>query len=298
MATRELTGRRNVWPAGRGAWPAGRGPGRLGKALRLGAMHAAAIIASAVFALPVPLVVLASLQDSVYADFSLAVGDWTLTNYRRLLSNEVFVRWILNSVWVAAAVTGLTVAVDMLAAYAFGKMRFAGRDISFKLMLATMMLPFSATLVPVYLLASELGMVDRYTGLIVPAAAGPFGVYLLRQFVAGIPDSLMEAARIDGANHWWIFRRVVVPLCKQPMAVLAIFTFVANWNSFLWPLLMAQSEHMMTLPVGIATTNTQFSQNISMITAGAVVSILPMALLFAAFQRYFVRGVLAGALKS
>jgi multiple sugar transport system permease protein len=291
MAVRDLTG--GV------ARPAARtGAGRLGRRARIASVHAAAIVASVVSAGPVLLVVLASLHDSVYADYSVTVTDWTLTNYRRLFSNELFVRWILNSVWVAAAVTALTVAVDILAAYAFAKIRFVGRDISFKAMLATMMLPFSATLVPVYLLASDLGMVDHYSGLIVPAAAGPFGVYLLRQFVAGIPDSLMEAARIDGANHWWIFRQVVLPLCKQPMAVLAIFTFVANWNSFLWPLLMAQSEHMMTLPVGIATTNTQFTQNISLITAGAVISILPMALLFAAFQRYFVGGVLAGALKS
>jgi ABC-type glycerol-3-phosphate transport system permease component len=268
------------------------------KLLRLLSVHAAAIVVSALCAGPVLLVLVASLHESVYADFSFAVKDWTLTNYGRLFSNAVFVRWILNSLWVAAAVTGLTVAVDMLAAYAFGKLRFAGRNISFNLMLATMMLPFSATLVPLYLLASRLGMVDHYSGMIIPAAAGPFGVYLLRQFVTGIPDSLIEAARMDGANHWWIFRQVVLPLCKQPMAVLAIFTFVANWNSFLWPLLMAQSEYMMTLPVGIATTNTQFTQNISLITAGAAISILPMALLFAVFQRYFVGGVLAGAVKS
>lgn len=292
MATHELT--RTVGRA-RVARPRA---GRMRKLLRLVSVHAAAIVASVICAGPVILVLVASLHDSVYADFSFAVKQWTLTNYARLFSNAVFVRWILNSLWVAAAVTGLTVAVDMLAAYAFGKLRFAGRNISFNLMLATMMLPFSATLVPLYLLASRLGMVDHYSGMIIPAAAGPFGVYLLRQFVTGIPDSLIEAARMDGANHWWIFRQVVLPLCKQPMAVLAIFTFVANWNSFLWPLLMAQSEYMMTLPVGIATTNTQFTQNISLITAGAAISILPMALLFALFQRYFVGGVLAGAVKS
>ncbi|MEV0714975.1 carbohydrate ABC transporter permease [Asanoa sp. NPDC050611] len=286
MATRELTGRRPSHA------------GRLRKLPRVLSVHAVAIVFSVLCAAPVLLVVIASLHDSVYADFSVRVSEWTLTNYERLFANEVFVRWMLNSLWVAAAVTALTVAVDILAAYAFGKLRFAGRDVAFRTMLATMMLPFSATLVPVYLLASELGMVDHYSGLIIPAAAGPFGVYLLRQFVLGIPNSLMEAARVDGANHWWIFRRVVLPLCKQPMAVLAIFTFVANWNSFLWPLLMAQSEHMMTLPVGIATTNTQFTQNISLITAGAVISILPMAVLFAVFQRYFTSGVLAGAVKS
>ncbi|MBB5789543.1 carbohydrate ABC transporter permease [Jiangella mangrovi] len=260
------------------------------------AVHLAAIVVSFVCAGPVVLLIVASLHDSVFADFSFA--NLTVANYERLLSNAVFLRWIVNSVLVASAVTALTVAVDMLAAYAFAKMRFAGRDLTFRLLLATMMLPFSATLVPVYLLASELGMIDRYSGLIVPALAGPFGVYLLRQFVRGIPDSLLEAARIDGAGHGGMFLRIVLPLCRQPMAVLAIFTFVANWNTFLWPLLIAQSEHMMTLPVGIATTNTQFAQNISMLTAGAVISIVPMAVLFVAFQRHFIGGVLAGAVKS
>ncbi|WP_116952986.1 carbohydrate ABC transporter permease [Jiangella endophytica] len=260
------------------------------------AVHLAAIVMSVVCAGPVLLLVVASLHDSVFADFSFT--NLTVANYERLLANEVFLRWIVNSVLVALAVTALTVAVDVLAAYAFAKMRFAGRDITFRVMLATMMLPFSATLVPVYLLASELGMIDRYSGLIIPAAAGPFGVYLLRQFVRGVPDSLLEAARIDGAGHGSIFVRIILPLCRQPMAVLAIFTFVANWNTFLWPLLMAQSEHMMTLPVGIATTNTQFAQNISLLTAGAVISIVPMALLFVLFQRQFIGGVLAGAVKA
>lgn len=271
---------------------------RMRKHAATASVHLAALVVSFVCAAPVVLVAIASLHHSVYADFSMRVSEWTLANYRDLFSNATFVRWILNSLFVAAAVTLLTVAVDMLAAFAFGKLRFFGREVAFRVMLATMMLPFSATLVPVYLIASHFGMIDHYSGLIVPAAAGPFGVYLLRQFVLSIPDSLMEAARIDGANHWWVFVRVVVPLCRQPMAVLAIFTFVANWNSFLWPLLIAQSEDRMTLPVGIATTNTQFTQNVSLITAGAVISILPMALLFVAAQRYFVRGVLAGAVKA
>jgi multiple sugar transport system permease protein len=271
---------------------------RMRKHAATASIHLAAIFVSFICAAPVLLIAVASLHDSVYADFSMRVSEWTVTNYNQLFSNDVFVRWIWNSLFVAAAVTVLTVAVDMLAAFAFGKLRFTGRDITFRVMLATMMLPFSATLVPVYLLASHFGMIDHYSGLIVPAAAGPFGVYLLRQFVLTIPDSLMEAARIDGANHWWVFIRVVVPLSKQPMAVLSIFTFVANWNSFLWPLLIAQSESRMTLPVGIATTNTQFTQNVSLITAGAMISILPMALLFVASQRYFVRGILAGAVKA
>jgi ABC-type glycerol-3-phosphate transport system permease component len=261
-------------------------------------VHAAGIVATLVFAGPVLLIVIASLHKSTFADYSLAVQKWTLANYRDLIANEAFVSWVTNSVLVAAVVTALTVAVDALAAFAFAKLRFLGRDVAFGFLLATLMIPFSATLVPVYLIASKLQMVDHYSGLIVPAAAGPFGVYLLRQFIQGIPNSLVEAARIDGASYLRVFFRIILPLCRQPIAVLAIFAFVANWNSFLWPLLIAQSEAMMTLPVGVATTNTQFSQNVGGTTAAAMLSLLPMMLLFVGFQRYFVRGVLAGAVKA
>lgn len=262
------------------------------------AMHATATLTSLVFAAPVLIVLVASLKSSTFLDFSWAPQSWSLRNYREVLSDPLFPRYIANSFVVGAAVTALTVLIDLLAAYAFAKLSFPGRDKAFGLLLATMMLPFSATLVPVYLIVGKLGWVDTYTGMVVPALAGPFGVFLLRQFIRGIPNSLLESARIDGASELRIFAAIVLPLCRQPMAVLAIFTFVGSWNSFLWPLLIAQSPEMRTLTVGIATTDTQFTQNIGGTTAVAVLSLLPMALLFLAFQRYFIRGVLAGALKA
>jgi ABC-type glycerol-3-phosphate transport system permease component len=164
-------------------------------------------------------------------------------------------------------------------------------------MISTMMLPFSITLVPTYLLAVRYGMVNTYAGLIIPAAAGPFGVYLLRQFILTLPDSLIEAATIDGASTFRVFLSIITPLCFQPLAVLAIFTFVNSWNSFLWPLLVTQSDNMYTLTVGIATTNLQFSQNIGATAAGATISLIPMAILFFVFQRFFLQGVTAGASK-
>jgi multiple sugar transport system permease protein len=259
-------------------------------------VHLAGVVASLVFAGPVLLIVITSLHTR-FGDVGLAVQHWTLVNYQNLLNNHAFLRWIFNSLLVATLATLAMVAVDVLAAFAFGKISFPGRRIAFGVMLATLMLPFSVTLVPVYLIAMHLGMIDHYSGLVVPTLAGPFGVYLLRQFIRGIPNSLIESARIDGASYPRVFVSIILPLCRQPMAVLAIFTFVANWNSFLWPLLVAQSETIMTLPVGIATTNTQFTQNISGITAATVVSLLPMAIIFIACQRYFVRGVIAGAVK-
>lgn len=260
--------------------------------------HLAAIVASVLCAGPILLVVFASFRATVFSEFSLAPETWTVSNYEELFTNPLMLRWIMNSFIVGATVTVLTVVVDLLAAFAFAKLAFPGRAASFGLLLATLMLPFSVTLVPTYLIADSLHMVDSYWGLIVPAIAGPFGVYLLRQFILKIPDALVEAARIDGASYPRIFLHVILPLCLQPMAVLAIFTFVASWNSFVWPLLMAQSEEMKTLTVGIATTSTQFSQNVNGMTAVAVFSLLPMAALFLAFQRYFIRGVLAGAFKA
>lgn len=262
------------------------------------AMHTSAVVTSLVFAAPVIIVLVASLKSSTFLDFGWTPQDWTLRNYREVLSDPLFPRYVANSFIVGGAVTVLTVLVDLLAAYAFAKLSFPGRDKTFALLLATMMLPFSATLVPVYLIAAKLGMVDTYTGMVAPSLAAPFGVFLLRQFIRGIPNSLLESARIDGASELRIFGSIVLPLCRQPMAVLAIFTFVGSWNSFLWPLLIAQSPEMRTLTVGIATTNTQFTQNIGGTTAVAVLSLLPMAVLFLAFQRYFIRGVLAGALKA
>ncbi|GAA1560637.1 carbohydrate ABC transporter permease [Kribbella sancticallisti] len=262
------------------------------------AMHLTATLTSLLFAAPVLIVVVVSLKSTTFLEFSLSPATWTLQNYREVFNDPLVPRYVANSLFVGGAVTALTVLVDLLAAYAFAKLRFPGRDLSFGLLLATLMLPFSATLVPVYLIAARLGMVDTYAGLIIPSLAGPFGVFLLRQFIRGIPDSLLESARIDGASELRIFGSVVLPLCLQPMAVLAIFTFVGSWNSFLWPLLMAQSAEMRTLTVGIATTNTQFTQNIGGTTAVAMLSLLPMAILFVGFQRYFVRGVLAGALKA
>jgi ABC-type glycerol-3-phosphate transport system permease component len=259
--------------------------------------HAAALVVVVLCAGPILLVALASFRTSLFSDLSLRAENWTFANYTALLGDPAVLRWIMNSLLVGAVVTALTVVVDVLAAFAFAKMRFPGRAGAFGLLLATLMLPFSVTLLPTYLIASRLGMVDTYSGLIVPAIAGPLGVYLLRQFILKIPDSLMDAARIDGASQLRVFRSVVLPLCLQPMAVLAIFVFVANWNSFLWPLLMAQSDELKTITVGMATSNTQFSQNVNGTTAMAMLSLVPMAALFLAFQRYFIRGVLAGAFK-
>jgi ABC-type glycerol-3-phosphate transport system permease component len=260
--------------------------------------HALAITVSAVCAAPVLVVLVASLKQlSTFGNLSPFAGGWTLQNYTGLLSGAQLPRWVLNSVLVGVAVTVLTVLIDLMAGFAFAKLRFRGRDQLFLLLISTMMLPFSITLVPTYLLVARYGLVDTYPGLVLPALSGPLGVYLMRQFIKGIPDALLEAAMIDGASMPRIFVQIIAPLCRQPMAVLTVFTFVGTWNSFLWPLLIAQSDSMKTLTVGIATANLQFERNLGTITAQAIISLIPMLILFVAFQRFFVKGITAGAFK-
>jgi multiple sugar transport system permease protein len=273
-------------------------PASLRRMVRASAPHLFGILIVLLCVSPVLLVFNASFRNVTTAEgFAFSLSGWTLDNYTQLIRNTNMPRWIFNSLFVAGATTALTVAVDLLAAFAFAKMRFPGRDAMFLVLISTMMLPFSITLVPTYLLAARLGLIDTYWGLILPALSGPIGVYLLRQFMLSIPDALLEAARIDGASTLRIFLQIVAPLCVQPMAVLSILTFVGSWNSFLWPLLVTQSDNMRVVTVGIATTHLQFTQNMGSITAGVVISLMPMVILFFAFQRYFLQGLTAGALK-
>lgn len=260
-------------------------------------IHLAAVLVSLVCAGPVLLVVWASVRSRPFEDLSLSVDAWSFDALISLLTQATTLRWISNSLVVALAVTVLTVVIDLLAAYAYAKLRFPGRASTFIVLLSTLMLPFSVTIIPVYMIVVRAGLSDTFAGIILPSLAAPFGVFLLRQFIVAIPDSLLEAARIDGAGTQRTFWQIVLPLCVQPMGVLAIFTFVASWNSFLWPLLITQSTEMRTLPVGIASTNTQFTQNLEGMTAAAVVSLIPMVILFLAFQKYFIKGALAGAIR-
>lgn len=259
-------------------------------------VHFFGVLVSALCALPVLIVLVISLEQGTFASLSSPRG-WTLANYRLLLTGAQLPRWVFNSLLVAAAVTFLTLIIDLMAGFAFAKLKFRGRSLLFVLMISTLMLPFSITLVPTYLLVARYGLVNTYPGLILPMLSGPIGVFLMRQFIRGIPDALLEAATIDGASMGRIFLQIVVPLCVQPMAVLSVFTFVGAWNAFLWPLLVTQTDQMKTLTVGIATTNLQFHQNVGNICAQAILSLVPMLILYIAFQRYFVKGITAGAFK-
>ncbi|WP_019135184.1 carbohydrate ABC transporter permease [Cellulomonas massiliensis] len=223
----------------------------------------------------------------------------TWDNFRELFTRLDFAQFFTNSLAVALAVTlGNLVFCSMLG-YAFAKIDFVGRTWLFRIVLATLMIPGMVTLVPLFVLVSQLGMVNTYWGLILPFLAGPFGVFLMRQFMLGIPDELIDAARVDGAGELRIFWQVVMPLCKPALATLAILTFLASWNNFLWPLVVASTEDMYTLPVALALYSVGQNQTqYGLLLAGAVVVLLPILIVFLLLQRHFVQGLATTGLKS
>jgi multiple sugar transport system permease protein len=216
----------------------------------------------------------------------------TLDNFRELFDRLDFVQFFTNSVVVAIAVTlGNLVFCSMLG-YALAKFEFAGRKALFWLVLGTLMIPGMVTLVPLFVLVANMGMINTYLGLILPFLAAPFGVFLMRQFFLAMPDELIDAARVDGAGEFRIFYKIVMPLAKPALAVLAILTFLGSWNSFLWPLVVATTEDKYTLPVALALYSTGQNQtDYGLLLAGAVVVVVPILVLFLILQRYIVQGV-------
>jgi multiple sugar transport system permease protein len=222
----------------------------------------------------------------------------SLANYRTLFERLDMPTFIGNSVVVAVAVTVGNVLFCAMVGYALAKLDFPGRRLLFGVVLGMLMVPAVVTFVPLFVLVSNLGMVNSYPGLILPYLILPLGVFLMRQFISGLPDELLDAARVDGAGELRIFARIVFPLCGPALATLSILTFLNSWNNFLWPLVVAQSEEMYTLPVAIALyTIDQNSTDFGLLLAGAVVVVLPIVLIFLALQRYFVQGIATTGIK-
>lgn len=212
-------------------------------------------------------------------------------NYRRLFEVLPFARFFLNSLLVASAVTALHLVSSSLAAYAFARLRFPGRDALFMGYLATLMIPAQVVIIPNFILLRYLGWIDTYQALILPAAFNAFGTFLLRQYFLTIPFELEDAAVVDGASHFQIFRNVILPLAGPALSALAIFTFLFNWNSFLYPLVVTNSTEMSTLTVGLNTLQGQYNTAWTLLMAGSVVALLPVLTVFVFAQRYFIKGI-------
>lgn len=221
----------------------------------------------------------------------------TLENFREILRRPNFRWWVLNSGVMALVITGMTLALASTSGYAFAKLRFWGQKPYFWLHIMAMMLPFEAILVPLFIVVVRLGMVDSYWGLIVPLLASPFSVFLMKQFIQTLPSELLDSARVDGASEPQTFWHVVLPLVKPGLAFLGIVTFVAQWNAFIWPLIVTRSSRMRTLQVGLVLLREEAPLFFGLHMAGAVLAALPVIAVFFAFQRYFLRGVTVGALK-
>lgn len=205
--------------------------------------------------------------------------------------------WLLNSLLAATVVTIANVVLCSMAGYAFAKMRFPGSKVIFWACLCTMMVPAQVKVIPLFLMVRDLHLANTYPGLVLPLLVTAFGVFLMKQFMQSIPTSLIEAARIDGAGEFAIFWKIVFPVAKPAVAVLAILTFTMSWNDFLWPMLVTIDNDMWTLPVGLASVKDSMYQDYGLTMAGAAVAAVPMIVLFLALQRYFLKGLTIGAVK-
>lgn len=222
-------------------------------------------------------------------DFSL--DQLTLQNYVETFQVVPFARYYLNSAIVAISVTVLQILISSLAAFAFARLRFRGRDALFILYLATLMIPFQVTLIPNFLIINRLGWYDSYLALTIPLLFSAFSTFLLRQYYRGIPLEMDEAARMDGASSFRIWWQVILPLSGPVLAALAVFVFQATWNDFLWPLVVTGSEEMRTIPIGLAYFVGQYSTAWNLLMAGSVIALLPVLAIYLLAQKSFVQGI-------
>lgn len=222
-------------------------------------------------------------------DFSLE--RWTLNNYVETFRVAPFGRYYFNSAVVAVSTTVLQILVASLAAFAFARLRFRGRDVIFILYLATLMIPFLVTLIPNFIIVRELGWYNSYYALIIPMSFSVFSTFLLRQYFRGLPLELDEAARMDGASSWRIWWQIIMPLSGPVVATLAIFNFQASWNDFLWPLVITSTPDMRTIPIGLNAFQGQYSTAWGLLMAGSVVALLPVLVIYMLAQNWFVEGI-------
>jgi multiple sugar transport system permease protein len=221
----------------------------------------------------------------------------TLENYRQLFAYTGIGRYLLNSFGVASGVTIISLAFNLTAGYAFAKLHFSGRERIFQALIGALVIPSQVAMMPLFLMLKRMGLVNTYAGVMVPMLAGVFGIFLVRQYARTIPDELLEAARIDGAGELRIFCQIVLPLLKPIVVTLAIFTFLASWNDFMWPLIVLTGQEHYTLPIAIAALAREHAQDIEMMMAGSVITILPVLILFLVLQRYYIQGLLLGSVK-
>lgn len=236
-------------------------------------------------------------SDALTIPPSLIPSHPTLENFRQVTELIPLWRMFGNSLFISAIATTAQVLTSAMAAYAFSRISFKGREALFFLYLATMMIPFQVTVVPLFIEMQKLGLVDKYLGLALPQLVSAFGVFLLRQSMLKLPRELEEAAVLDGAGHGRIFTRVILPLVRPSMSALGILSFMATWNAFLWPLVIISSSEKMTLPLGLSNLHGQYSTNWTLVMAGTTFAVLPIVLVYVIAQRRITEGFLMSGIK-
>jgi multiple sugar transport system permease protein len=221
----------------------------------------------------------------------------TLHHYGELFTRLDIGRSFFNSALIALAVTLASLLFNSMAGYAFAKLRFGGRDRLFGFLLGALVIPTQIGMLPLFLMLKSAGLVNTYWGAILPGMASIFGIFLMRQFMTSIPDELLDAARIDGASEWAIYWSMVLPLARPILVTLALFSFMASWNDFMWPLIVLTDEKKYVLPVAIAVLAGEHAQDIELMMAGSVLTVIPVLLLFILLQRYYIAGLMVGSVK-
>jgi multiple sugar transport system permease protein len=221
----------------------------------------------------------------------------SLVNYRALFAQAGMGGHLLNSLIVALGVTLTSVLFNVMAGYAFAKLRFAGREALFRGLLAALVIPGQVAMLPLFLMLKQMGLVNSWAGVIVPGMAGVFGIFLVRQYALTLPDELLEAARIDGAGELRIFATIVLPLLQPVIVTLAMFAFLGSWNDFMWPLIVLADGELYTAPVALASLAREHVQDGELMMAGSMVTILPVLAIFLCLQRYYLQGLTMGSVK-
>ena len=221
----------------------------------------------------------------------------TLDAYRTVFERFPFLRTVGNSLFISVTYTVITLISASMAAYAFAKIRFRGSGILLGVYLATMMIPTQVTMIPLFVVMNQLGLINHYSSVILPSIFRPFAVFMLVQQMRTIPGDYLDAARVDGASAFRIYRQVMLPLCAPTLATLAVTTFMESWNDYLWPLLMLTDRSKMTLPIALSTLNGQYNTEYNVLMAGSLISMIPIVLIYIFAQKYFQNGIMAGGIK-
>ncbi|MGM0209015.1 multiple sugar transport system permease [Enterococcus sp. DIV0421] len=228
---------------------------------------------------------------------SIFPEKWYTGNLEELFNGQPTFKWILNSLIVSVLTAFFSLVVSSLAAYGFAKLQFKGQTVLLLLVISSIMIPKETFVVPLFSVIEGLGWIDTYQSMIVPNLATGFGTFMLYSYFKDIPESIRESAKIDGANEWTVFYKLMLPIVKPGLCALFILNLVSTWNDYLWQLLMARSKEMKTLPIGIASLQQDLNPNIGLRVAGAAIAALPMVIIFFMFQRYFIKGSTNGAVK-